>query len=113
MSEKNDKPIGKYEWDESYMDMAKYGAMNGHSPTYIAQMAGLKGELRRQFLLDICNKNTKLGNAFFYGRTLATQDVETTIHFLQLQGDTDAMDIAIKQKRLEYISRIKEELFGL
>ena len=51
-----------------------------------------------------------------YGNALKNaikQDIETTIHFLQLQGDTDAMDVALKRERIEYIARMKEDLFGL
>ena len=113
MSETNDKPVSKYEWGEEFLDMARYGAMNGHSPSYIAELAGLKGEHRRQFLQDITNPKTTLGREFRSSKSISQQDIETTIHFLQLQGDTDAMDVALKRERIEYIARMKEDLFGL
>ncbi|MBQ7018737.1 MAG: hypothetical protein IJN06_07020 [Bacteroidales bacterium] len=113
MSETDDKPISKYDWGNEFLDMAKYGAMNGHSPTYIAELANLRGDMRRQFLRDITNPKTKLGAEFRNGKSLAHQDVETTIHTLQIAGDTDAMEVALKRARLEYITRMKEDLFGL
>lgn len=113
MSETEDKSLRKYEWAEEYFEMVRYGAMNGHSPSHIAQLAGFKGDLRRQFLMDIANPKHKLGIEFRRNRDITKQDVESTIHFLQLQGDTDAMDVALKRERIEYISRMKEDLFGL
>lgn len=113
MSEINDKPVSKYDWGEEYLDMAKYGAMNGHSPTHIAELANLKGDMRRQFLRDITNPKTKIGAEFKNAKSLAHQDVAATIHYLQIAGDTDAMEVALKRERLEYITRLKEDLFGL
>ena len=106
----NNKPS---KWDDTILNMVTYGAMNAQSPTVIAENIGLTGELRRQFLLDIVNPKTAIGSEYRKNISIAQKDVETTLHFLQLQGDTDAMEVAIKRERKEYIARIKEDLFGL
>ncbi len=112
MSEIENKPQ-RYEWGSEYLDMVKYGAINGQSPSYIAEFAGFKGELRRQFLQDITNPKTEIGKEYRKNRAISSQDIDTTLHFLQIQGDTDAMDVAIKRESLEYVQRIREDLFGI
>ena len=111
MNESN-KPQ-KMEWGEDIINMVHYGAMNGQSPTYIAHMAGLKGEIRLSFLQDITNPKTRLGSEWRKSRDILNEDIDTTLHFLQIQGNTDAMEVAIKRETNEYITRLKEELFGL
>ena len=103
----------KYEWGSEYIDRVRYGAINGQSPSYIAEFAGLKGELRRQFLQDITNPKTELGKEYRRNREISSKDIDTTLHFLQIQGDTDAMGVAIKRETLEYVQRIREDLFGI
>lgn len=112
MSETDNKP-SKYEWGDEILDRVKYGAMNAQSPSYIAEQVGLTGDFRLHFLQDITNPKTTIGREYRHSLSISTKDVDSTIHFLQLAGDTDAMEIALKRKRLEYISRLKEDLFGL
>ena len=111
MNESN-KPQ-KMEWGDDIIDVFHYGAMNGQSPTYIAYRAGFKGELRQRFLQDITNPKTQLGSEWRKARDILNEDLDSTIHFLQIQGNTDAMEVAIKRETIEYIKRLREELFGL
>lgn len=104
---------GTREYGQPVLDAVSRGALDGLTPTRLATMLNLTGISRQNFLSDITNPVHPIGKIYRQQRDNYNMDIDTRLQMLQLEGDTDAMAIAMAREQKEYIARIKEDLFGL
>lgn len=103
----------QHPYDEQTIKTVGELAQAGFAPSVIASNMGFEGIDRSNFLRDIVDVKHPLGQEYIRNRKISETDIETALNYLQLQGNTDAMHIALLRERRNYISLIKKDLFGL
>lgn len=100
-------------YDDNFIAQMKDYAVLGLYPPQIAERMGLKGEIRRRFLVNISDYEHPLAKEYWKARERHSEDLSAALATAAMTGDPKALTLAYQVEKQREIDALRLELFGI